>query len=61
MMPPRPPLMGGSNRVGPWEYWGMPAQKTAPDRGEAVPRVERLHCQVFVNYPLLKPLDEVFI
>ena len=53
--------MGGSNRVGPWEYWGMPAQKTAPDRGEAVPRVERLHCQVFVNYPLLKPLDEVFI
>ena len=23
-MPPRPPLMGGSDRLGPWEYCGMP-------------------------------------
>ena len=24
MRPPRPPLMGGSDRLGPWEYCGMP-------------------------------------
>ena len=25
MRPPRPPLMGGSDRLGSWEYCGMPA------------------------------------
>ena len=35
MRPPRPPLVGGSDRVGSWEYRGMPApSKKAPkDQG----------------------------